>query len=507
MHELGSALCTMMREKAPGKVVLALFNNLYPEHERQPYDLFACYIVHYDYQDVDIKLNLLMHESEFNPFLTAAHENKSWIFTEEKIRKYRLDKDRIFCKVFTAAYGIFEEDTIQTDRKIMISDIFFPRDDLEHLEHYLTSWHMKPQLSLMIQAARYGAKNCCAFLLRFALHSCEWYTNDPAKLLEYFMFELLNISDVTVDNALCVFKFISEKFPYLNFPRLNGNDKDMIKRISDDIDMIISSSDFSEISNKLQSVPIGCDLNLFSRVFLQSCESLLEILKRQNNGLVCVLKEFRNQYERLINRIYMPKMTKRAMTNERMHCGIWLLTRLTKIMLNFGVEPPAYKFQGEHFRFYNAIISATEKNGISVRIAELFRVQLAHGWIHLTRDCDWLWLEPKRLDARYHVCMIEAIQEGIRLLPKEIYGTVRNKCMTKADDLVQEHWESDDAPTYQKVFDIYNRWFKKECRSLKDLCRLQLYQIIPRGKVPIHAERWGFSKTLKSYMTLDTDEL
>ena len=514
---LHDELVQLMRNKAPYEEVDQKFfhrhvweGQYHTDLERaRVHNLYVCYLVHHGYQDLKTRDQDLFLDHKFNPFLTAVRESKLWFFDKTRFDElYASNEHAKFRQICLPAYGMFESDIIQEDRMTSVLNVIFERDDSSFFSRVLPLCRHAAR-ALLLRAARRNARQCCQMLQHEIQHQADMVAEKaPAQYLSSLLTDFFRICDVTLENSLCNFAIISQAFSRRSFSSpLHSDDMVKVNQIKEDIDKIGKALNTSPANfSGMQSIPLRCDhdMELFVRVQFQSYKILLESQKVQTpwsmstNQLLPIIEAFYFSYYKIGP----------VRQDHRLSC-MKLLNKLINLLMHIHILWPHNYYKNVLTKYAEAI-QKYDKGDVSVLLSEMLLIYMAYGNIRMDHSQALQLVYPVMHIGLYHDSLVETMFTFVKLLPWDVYDSCRERVMEVQNKLAQARssWAPEIACLYQRVFDISDIWWRRECRSLQELCRHQVYQCFPKGKVPEIVKRSNvLPKPLKKYLCLDIPPL
>ena len=523
--ELNEELVDMMKSGAPFQDVNLLFNELYNKEKLEPreymniYNLYMCHLLHYGYQSLELDIDALLTVCDYNPAITAVHENKMWFLklmflyafdrNTDVISQYTVSSTKaITSKIFAPAYGVFEDDVLQTDQKTTTLDILLAQDNAAWLGEVL-NYNEQMAPALLVHAARYRASRCCKALQEIT------ETHAKSNILYDILDTVITVSDIGLENAVYLFTSIKTNFSHTHNVVPSLLDAKDIAKIADfEVDIATiqevlydsNTPDFTAISKTLKSSLPSHDFELFSKVVLESIEIILGARTAESSGDKPYLVSCED-HEKVCTALKALYDTPWYVLQDRRLFSVRLLIRIIKCMMHYGVEPMGPQ-DNRHFHTfldcYKNMIQRNEIAAVSVTLVELYRIYAAYGQIpfdHFRLKTELSW---NRHYSIYHPLLLQATRLIITLLPKELYDKYRGWVMTNAMKLKPVCVQRNSA-AFQCMSGVINELWNP--LSLQELCRNKLYQILPTGQVPTHVQQLEIPQCLMSYLTFETDEI
>ena len=511
--ELDPVLINLLQEKAPRDDIEDEFVAVYGADEvaYEPYEAMVCFAVHYRHEEF-LDESIYFTGYKYNPLITLV-----------------CDRNLDFIEKFLGAFGCFTEEEgygkiVDGDfvhEELSVSDIILEHDDIEVLKlvfHYYC-WY---EHEVMIQKAKkYHAIKCLDFLSNFEMR------NDPEALLIRIISSSCTgngkVTPMVRGSAIHLWTTLQFEAECPERQYLSSNDEQFIKQLlSSDEEMTKYCKGISSVQRHkiLMSGNLNARLDLHSKLVLDCSLLLFSQLKVQNISISFHIPE--HPLLSLMKRVYNVSENAKSYPGVKNECfatTMNLLNMLIKLFLQAGIKPlqetvvakswiDDEKCNLAEYLILNCINNMAMdifEASLLIELHNFVMILLAYGFAELTEviSNDLFNTHSKRVITA-HICVSMMTHSG--------YEAYRKLIREKKARLVelqhsQNNEDSLDVELRNLKTAISNSYDLNGPRSLKELSRLNIYAIMPKGKLPILVQQLDISKDMKNFLSLGVKPL
>ena len=554
--ELDADIYQLVSNHAPVTDIVEAWTDAYGELQCHPrvencesicVNILACFAVHYEHVDLVIELiPLCSPYCGYSPHITAMNDSNVEMDQEidEAMFKIYCDYDcglnitwdtgkRLgYMQPSKQGFGCITDNMINIGKKTSVFDILLQRDDLEGLEYVLNTLYSGFLPPLADMALRYKSVKCLKYLKDQITRratvkpSYEKYTSSLLMLLGFASCHDGTLTQLHIECALRQWSVLR----HTQMPRrfLSTEQEKMLTNLLNGGS--ITPSGIQQVFPPSRSYALR---EIYNNVILENCVALIsKMTDFSGKSAACVpMRALTNNIQHTYSILEKFPL---AVGGDLLACrmSLKLHNTISQLLMQSGLQAPVchrhcgvdsyhtlgcncynYYDQEAIRYFFSTMIHVEEKltespSDMDKEILALAHkclvTLLAHGYIgsyklplYLLSQCQ----KPQKImGARIVVSM----------LPQQIYNSYRRFFYKSRNEYVIPYKQNTDRTEYEEfMFQIDEEFFGMhnafglECdRSLKELCRSKLYEIIPKGKMPQFVELLELSREQQDYLAL-----
>ena len=508
--ELDPILINMLQEKAPRDDIEEEFVAIYGEDD-EAYEAMVCFAVHYQHEQfLDKRIELTGYK--YNPLITLV-----------------CDRNLDFIKQFTKVFDCFIEEEgygkiVDGDfvcEELSASDIILEHDDIDVFELVIRYYYCYENEVVIQKAKKYHAVKCLDF------HSKSHMKNTP----EILLIRTINssctsngkITPMVRESAIRLWVTLKCEAECPEKQFVSSNDEQFVKQLlANDEEMTkYCKGIIAGQSNKtLMNGDLNAILDLHSKLVLDCCVLVFSKMKAENisNSFhipECPTYNLMRRFESATENVYCFPTVK----NEYLATYMNILNMLTKLFLQAGIRPL------QEFKLVKSWIG-DEKNNLGeyliwnsiddmamdifqatvlVQLHNCVMILLAYGFAELTEAIsNDLFNTHSKCVITAHIC--------VSMMTHSEYEAYRKLSREKKARLVElQHSQNNEDSHEEEIQNlktaISNSYDLNGPRSLKELSRLNIHAIMPKGKLPILVQQLDISKDMKNFLSLGVEPL
>ena len=542
--KLDPEISSLLLNKAPFEVIEDAWNGLYGDwtcqnnrNHHMCANVLTCFAVFYSHTEIFYSLFILNNPfCIYSPWITAIQMNNPHViscvmmesstdglhvtYTDQIKRKGSYINEKCHGVITNLQLGVTEE--------VSALDIILQRDDSKALKMLLDKVYRGVVQALVKMASEYGAKRCMALITRRIARSYE--DEDVLKnIIEYSSCHHGLTTPLQYISAVYQLKSLTHNFTTpTSF--LTTADKHVLKQC-------MKGPVQQQLEYGKQASHTG---GLHHRVVLENCMQLLNKVQKSNStGPVVPANVFLTLMDK-IQAIW--DNIKRVPASEvaALRSSMVLLNDIMKLFFQTGIQEmkcqkrnlcnrrdDMIKFHGGkrlpcscskynpyyivNKVFYGVSPAVAGKAATNPRnshlellnlVHENFMMLLAYGYVKQTVHC------LIKIDMCSSSLLKNANQVSVSLMQHssfEYYRSYRKSLQAmvseKGNDSTYSHWSL-------RLYKMALRCsYMGNVRSLKELCRVKMYALVPTGKMPEYVQQLEISAEQKLYLSLGVKPL